>query len=207
MFLFAVGVKPESGWVWFFDLQILKRKKKKKNILIKLKYKLILWKSKHVGQLQIHVEGNQSCCLKGSNRNQTKMLILVNRINHFHHLTKPLQVTSITSFCYLVPTTKGEGRNIVCVRIPSVLASWLFIVCILSPEQIGGVWPNLHRHIIGREERSEDFGDNDLIFKVIPALWNFHKKKACLHPIFWSKWRILTKINIYCNVCMDSRFN
>ena len=142
----------------------------------------------YVGQLQIHVAGNQSCCLKGSNRNQTKMLILVNRINHFQHLTKPLQVTSITSFRYLVPTTEREGRNIVLVRIPSALAAWLFIVCTLSLEPIRGVWPNLHRHIIGREERSEDFGDIDLIFKVIPALWSFHQK-ACLHPISWSKWR------------------
>ena len=62
-----------------FDLQILKKKRKIKknkqkknkknknkkknnnNILIKLKYKFILWKLKHVGQLQIHVAGNQSC--------------------------------------------------------------------------------------------------------------------------------------------------
>ena len=53
------------------------------------------------------------CPLKGSNRNQTKMLTLVNRTNHFQHLTKPLQVTSITSFRYLVPPTEGEGRNII----------------------------------------------------------------------------------------------
>ena len=57
-----------------------------------------------------------------------------------------------------------------------MLASWLFNVCILSPEPIGRVWPNLHSHIIGREERSEDFGDIDLIFMIKPALWNFHQK-------------------------------
>ena len=57
------------------------------------------------------------CPLKGSNKNQTKMLLLVNRTNHFQHVTKPLQVTSITSFRYLVPPTEGEGRNIVLVRI------------------------------------------------------------------------------------------
>ena len=26
---------------------------------------------------------------------------------------------------------------------------------LLSPEPMGGFWPNLHRHIIGREERSD----------------------------------------------------
>ena len=50
-----------------------------------------------------------------------------------------------------------------------------------------------------------DIGDTDLIFKVIPVLWKFQilTKKACLHPISWSKWPILTKIHIYCNVGMD----
>ena len=76
-------------------------------------------------------------------------------IGHTMKVNRQLQVTSITSFRYLVPPTEGEGRNIVLVRIPSALASWLFIVCTLSPEPIGGVWPNLHRHIIGREERSD----------------------------------------------------
>ena len=50
------------------------------------------------------------CPLKGSNRNQTKMVILVSRTNHFQHVTKPLQVTSITSFRYLVPQPKGRGE-------------------------------------------------------------------------------------------------
>ena len=58
-------------------------------------------------------------------------------------------------------------------------------------------WPNFHRHIIGREEKKWlNFGDVDLIFKVTPALLKFWPKKACLHPISWTKWRILAKLHI-----------
>ena len=38
------------------------------------------------------------------------------------------------------------------------------LVCTLSPEPIGGFWPNLGKKWL-------DFGDLDLIFKVTPALW------------------------------------
>ena len=145
------------------------------------------------------------CLLKGSNRNQTKMLILVNRTNHFQHVTKPLQVTSITSFRYLVPPAEGEGRNIVLVRILSALASCLFIVCALSVEPIGGVRPNLHIHIIG--ERGGG-GRKEVIrfwwhwphFQGYTSSFKFWPKK---HPISWSKWQILSKIHIYCNLGMD----
>ena len=131
--------------------------------------------------------------LKGSNRNQTKMLLLVNRTNHFQQ-TKLVQVTSITSFRYLVPPTEGEGRNIVLVRI-------LVGHCLHSIS-----WTNqwsstklAHTHYWERGNKSLDFGDIDLIFKVIPALWNFQilTKKGCLHPISRNKWWILTKIHIY----------
>ena len=116
--------------------------------------------------------------------------------------------TSHLNYIFPLFSPEGKGRNIVLMRIPSVLASWLFSVCILSPEPIGGVWPNLYRHIIGREERSEDFGDIDLIFKVIPALGNFHQKNLSVPYLLKQMTdRILTKIHIYCNVCMDSRFN
>ena len=54
----------------------------------------------------------------------------------------------------------------------------------LSPEPIGGVWPNLHRNTIRRDmgKKLLDFGDLDLIFKVTPALWisNFDLQKKHL---------------------------
>ena len=126
------------------------------------------------------------CQLKGSNRNQTKRLILVNRTNHFQHVTKPLQVTSITSFRYLVPQTEGEGRNI----------SWTNWWSLTKLAQT---------HYWEGGKKWLDFGYIGLIFKVIPALWNFQflDQKTCLHPISWSKWWILTKIHIYCNVGID----
>ena len=46
-----------------------------------------------------------------------------------------------------------------------------------------------------------DFGDFVLIFKgpalFTPALWiiKFWPKKACLHPISWTKWQILAKLH------------
>ena len=42
------------------------------------------------------------------------------------------------------------------------------------------------------------FKIHDLIFKVAPALWmsNFDHKKASLHPIFWTKWWILAKLDV-----------
>ena len=128
------------------------------------------------------------CPLKGSNRNQTKMLILVNRTNHFQHLIKPLQVTAITSFRYLVPSTEGEGRNIVLVRIPSALASWLFIVCTLFPEPIGGVWPNLHRHIIGGG------GRNDYILVTLTSFSRSYKHFEIFK--FWPKKLVCTLLYI-----------
>ena len=101
------------------------------------------------------------------------------------------------------------------------------LVCTLSPEPIGGFWPNFHR-ITETWEKSLDFADLGLIFKVTPALctlspeqfcgfWaNLHRnttdtltsfsrsyqhfecqiltKKACLHPISWTKWWILAKL-------------
>ena len=146
------------------------------------------------------------CPLKGSNRNQTIFLLLVNRTNHFQHVTKPLQVISATSFRYLVPPTKGEERNIVLVQIP-VGVGILDGHCLHSIS-----WTNwwsstklAQTHYWEGGKKWLDFGDIDLIFKVIPALWNFKilTKKACLHPISWGKWRILTKIHIYCNVGMD----
>ena len=42
------------------------------------------------------------------------------------------------------------------------------LVCILSPEPIGGFWPNLHWDM---GKKWLDFGDLDLIFKVTPTLW------------------------------------
>ena len=103
-------------------------------------------------------------------------------------------------------------------------------------------------HYLERGKKWLDFGDTDLIFKVIPALWNiqiltkklvctlsleandgfwpkfiyiatlvwikdliafsrsphyknckifkFWPNKACLHPISWTKWRILAKLHI-----------
>ena len=43
-----------------------------------------------------------------------------------------------------------------------------------------------------------DFGDLDFIFQVTPALWmsNVDQKKACLHPISWTKWWILAKLYV-----------
>ena len=111
------------------------------------------------------------CPLKGSNRNQTKMLILVNQTNHFQHVTKPLQVTSISSFHYLVPQTKGEGRNIVLVRNP-VGVGILVVHCLHSVS--GTNWWGLTKlaqtHYWEGGKKSLDFGDINLIFKVIPAL-------------------------------------
>ena len=42
------------------------------------------------------------------------------------------------------------------------------------------------------------FRDLDLIFKVTPALWMSicFTKKACLHPIYWTKWCILAKLYV-----------
>ena len=41
-----------------------------------------------------------------------------------------------------------------------------------------------------------DFGDIDLIFKVVPALWNsnFDRKKACVHTISWTDGWNFTKL-------------
>ena len=49
-----------------------------------------------------------------------------------------------------------------------------------------------------RGKKILDFFYLDLIFKVTPALWNFQilTKKACLHPICWTKWSILAKLHI-----------
>ena len=67
--------------------------------------------------------------------------------------TPDLSLRSPTLYPWATALPEGEGRNIVLVRIPS--ASWLFIVCTLFPGPISGVRPNLHIHIIGREERSD----------------------------------------------------
>ena len=43
-----------------------------------------------------------------------------------------------------------------------------------------------------------DFADHDFIFKVTPTHWNFQifTKKACLHPVSWTKWWVLAKRHI-----------
>ena len=203
MFLFAIGVKPEREWVWFTNPWKNKTYFDKAEIQINfMKVKTCRTATDTCSRKRIML---LLCRLKGSKRNRTKMFILVNRTNHFQHVTKLLQVTSITSFRYLVPATKGEGRNIVLVWIPSALAAWLFIVCTLSLEPIGGVRPNLHRHIIWREERSDRFWWHWPHFQGHTSTLKFSNfdRKVCLHPVSWSKWQILTKIHIYCNGCMD----
>ena len=109
------------------------------------------------------------CPLKGSNRNQTNMLILVNRTNHFQHLTKPLQVTSITSFRYLVPPTEGEGEKY-CFGADPVGVGVLVVHCLHSVSWTN--WWSLTKlaqtHYWEGGKKWLDFGDTDLIFKVIP---------------------------------------
>ena len=51
------------------------------------------------------------------------------------------------------PKVIGGGGILLLVWIP--LASALLIVCTLSPEPMAGFGPKLHRHIIGREVRSD----------------------------------------------------
>ena len=144
--------------------------------------------------------------IKGSNRNQTKMLILVNRTNHFQHLTKPQQVTSNYIFPLFSPPNRRGGEKY-CFGADPFGVGVLVVHCLHSDS-----WTN--RWSLTKLAQTQyweggkkwlDFGDTDLIFKVIPALWIFQilTKKAFLHPISWSKWRILTKTHIYCNVDMD----
>ena len=104
--------------------------------------------------------------------------------------------------CPSPPEPKGSCDKLLLVRIPSASASELLIVCTLSPEPTGGFQPNLHRHIIGMEERSAFilviltwFSRSHQHFQI----FNFLQKKTCLHPISWTKWRILAKI-----LCMSS---
>ena len=57
-------------------------------------------------------------------------------------------------------------------------------------------------HYWDREKKWLDFGDLDLIsrshrhFKI----FKFWPQKACLHSFSWTKWRILVRLHIYCNV-------
>ena len=111
--------------------------------------------------------------------NQTKMLIHVNRINHFQHLTQPVQVTSITSFRYLVLTTEGEGRNIVLVRCWHPGCS-LSVFCLLN-QLVEFAQTCTDTLLGGRKE-----------VKILVTLTSFSRsyqhfeiftKKACLHPI------------------------
>ena len=104
-------------------------------------------------------------------------------------------------FCFFVPPTEGGhiafGADPVGVGVASRLHSiswtnrW-----ILTKFAQTHYWEGVKKWL--------DFGDLDLIFKVTPALWliRFWPKKACLHPISWTKMRILAKLHIYCNTGM-----
>ena len=52
---------------------------------------------------------------------------------------------------HYVPPTKGEVGTY-CFWVG--FRRCLLFVCTLSPEPMGGFWPNLHRHIIGRGKKS-----------------------------------------------------
>ena len=113
-------------------------------------------------------------------------------------LNKPFSACNQTTTSHLSyifplfsPPTKGEGRNIVLVRNPSALASWLFIVYLLN--QL--VEFDAQTHYWEGGKKWLDFGDTDLIFKVTPALWNIQiltKKLVCTLSLeandgFWPK--------------------
>ena len=75
--------------------------------------------------------------------------------------------------------------------------SFLSALCLLN--QCGWILAKLAQiHYWDWGKKWLGFVDHDLIFKVTPALWmsNFLPKKSCLHPISWTKWRILAKLYV-----------
>ena len=58
-----------------------------------------------------------------------------------------------------VPPTEWEGGPIAFgvdpVGVGVGVGAAFLIFCTLSPEPMGGFWPNFHKHIIESEERSD----------------------------------------------------
>ena len=143
--------------------------------------------------------------IKGKQQKPNQNAFICQPNNHFQHVTKPLQVTSVTSFRYLVPQPKGRGEILFWCGTrrrwrPGCSLSALYLLNQLvefdqtcTDTLLGGRkevirfwwhWPHFQGHTSTLKYSNFD-------------------QKACLHPISWSKWRILTKIHIYCNVGMD----
>ena len=114
---------------------------------------------------------------------------------------------------WVLITIVSESTQNICyvpllVRI--LLASVLLIICTLSPEPMGDFRPNSHRHIILNQWVTLDQTRTDTLLggrkELIRFRWHwphfqdhtadFDQKKACLHPVSWTKWRILVKRNI-----------
>ena len=143
------------------------------------------------------------CQLKGSNINQTKITFWNAYTCQPNRQFSACNQTTTSHLSYIFPLfcpLNRRGGETYCFWCGS-RQHWrpLFLVCTLSPEPIGGFRPNLHRYHIGREERSDKIlvtltsssrsHQHFEIFKLWP-------KKACLHPISWTKWQILAKLHM-----------
>ena len=93
-------------------------------------------------------------------------------------------VYNVSLYKYYVPPTEGEGGH--CFWCGSRRRRRSFLAAFLSPEPMGGFWPNLHRHIIGTGKRRDYILVTFTLFSRSHRhfeIFKFRPKKACLHSI------------------------
>ena len=111
-----------------------------------------------------------------------------------------LIVSSFLSYQnHYIPSTEREVGHIAFGADPVGVGSALLLLCALhvSPESMGGFWPNLHRHIMGGGEMIR-FWWPWPHFQGLTSTLKFSNfdQKACLLHISWTKWWILVKLHI-----------